>query len=212
VIIPSQFGNDFDFLITIWSLFVTIKLNKMSITKKCSTCGNEFTAQNDKGTYCSDKCRAKAYRTREKRFINTVTVTNFNVPDERIDLLAKKVKEFEEQLGILISEYKIMVPYIVESAKTSAVFPLMEERYSKLSGQIDNVENATEKMERLLREKIEKNSDNIQTVALNLKGVIDKVNFIIEGGNEDKFGKLLQNEKLIDIVSEIFSGKANRKN
>jgi hypothetical protein len=184
----------------------------MSITKKCSTCGNEFTAKNDKGTYCSDKCRAKAYRTREKNFINTVSVNNYTVPDERIDLMVKKIKEFEDQLGFLIREYKIMVPYIVESAKTTAVFPLMEERYTKLSEQIDNVENATEKMERILSEKIEKNRDNIQTVALNLKGVIDKVNFIIERGNEDKFGKHLQNGKLIDKVSEIFSGKANRKN
>ncbi len=184
----------------------------MSITKNCSTCGNEFTAKNDKGTYCSDKCRAKAYRTREKNFINTVSVNNYTVPDERIELLVKKIREFEDQLGFLIREYKIMVPLTVESAKTSASFPLMEERYSKLYERIRNGEIETGKIERLLSEKFEKNSDNIQTLALNLQKVIDKVNFMIERGNEDKFGKLLQNEKLIDIVSGIFSGKANRKN
>jgi hypothetical protein len=184
----------------------------MDITKNCTICGNEFTAKNDKGMYCSNKCRAKAFRNREKNFINTVSVNNYNVPDERIDLLVKKVKEFEDQLGILISEYKIMVPYIVESAKTSAVFPLMEERYSKLSERMNNGEKETEKIERLLSEKIDKNRDNIQIVAFHLNGVIAKVNSIIEGGNEDKFGKLLQNEKLMDIVSGIFSDKAKQKN
>jgi hypothetical protein len=184
----------------------------MDITKNCTICGNEFIAKNDKGMYCSNKCRAKAFRNREKNFINTVSVNNYNVPDERIDLLAKKIKEIEDQLGILISEYKIMVPYIVESAKTSAVFPLMEERYSKLSERMNNGEKETEKIERLLSEKIDKNRDNIQIVAFHLNGVIAKVNSIIEGGNEDKFGKLLQNEKLMDIVSGIFSDKAKQKN
>jgi len=37
------------------------------ITKKCKICGTEFQAKNQKGTFCSDKCKGKSFRVNEKK-------------------------------------------------------------------------------------------------------------------------------------------------
>lgn len=39
------------------------------ITKKCSICGTEFQTKNDKGTFCSSKCKSKSFRMNEKKKI-----------------------------------------------------------------------------------------------------------------------------------------------
>jgi hypothetical protein len=40
------------------------------ITKKCKICETEFEAKNEKGTFCSDKCRAQSFRNNEKKKMN----------------------------------------------------------------------------------------------------------------------------------------------
>jgi len=119
------------------------------ITKKCKICGKEFQTMNDKGTYCSNACKSKAFRLRRKKIRRNLEKEEkdeliINQKHE-IDLLNyvinnknEKINEFQTALNNNYAEYQINISNMkFENNLLEIKINHLKKRNEELEGEIE---------------------------------------------------------------------------
>ena len=129
----------------------------MEITKKCNVCGNDFAAKSDKAQFCSNACRTKAHRNKEKRdYSNTQTYQNNNLQnmDWKYHFM---MNAFREDFTKLSNDFYNSLPLItsVKSLKSTVVDLFSNDvintkKISELEQKIENLEFKLNKITKFL--------------------------------------------------------------
>jgi hypothetical protein len=196
----------------------------MSILKKCVVCGKEFTAGNEKGIYCSGKCRSKAQRMREKELFENVSNEEYDRNDTynalKADnnLLTERLYEAEKQIMKLNQELQIIIKYVMDFTVSAAKITYFEEKQTQFKELINNFEIKIAELKKLLYDRTEKNEDNIRNMALYLNemtnkinSMTDKINSMSENNHPDVLDRLLNNDKIMALLSRVLSGNSEQE-
>jgi hypothetical protein len=197
----------------------------MSLTKNCTVCDKEFTTKNDKGIYCSNSCRVKAYRIRTKEEKQVLEKNISEEYAEELSFFRTKLNHLFEEVDNIKSEMATVTKYMMVFAEkigdiprinnTSSLESRIDELASKLDNEIyklnDSIENKLDRYE----QKIEKNDDNIKTIGLKINEIVHILNNIPEGNSMGStIDKILENEKfnsVVDVLINKVSGKKKSK-
>jgi hypothetical protein len=107
------------------------------ITKKCKICGTEFQTKNNKGTYCSNKCRSQAYRDRNIRFYTVEEVVSVKYDSiiknhewkilEYVRILKMKKAELEDKKEFINQLQKQLIDYAFKNNELQQKNSMKEE-------------------------------------------------------------------------------------
>lgn len=183
----------------------------MSIQKKCIVCSKEFIAKNDKGIYCSNSCRVKAYRLREKEREEHEVAVDYENSVVYTNIIEHKIKEFENQFKLIYKDLKSLMNHTVNASVSSAQLPALKERIKENSSEISELKNEIRLLTKDLDEQINKNKENIHLIAFHFDQFIDKVNSMNGSKITETLGSVLGNEKFIDTVSMFITNKFKSK-
>lgn len=181
----------------------------MSISKKCEVCSNDFEAKNNKAKYCSNSCRVKAYREREKQSTKKVADSVFVNIETENEILQDKIMEIEHNLTILKREFKLMLPYVIEMATISKKYSYIEKNVDLNSESINNLKEKTEDVLEKLTLKAGNNQDAVRQLAMEIELLKTRKS----GGSDfnNALGQLLQDEKFLNSISNAISAIARKK-
>ena len=192
----------------------------MSIQKKCTVCGKEFTAKNDKGIYCSNSCRVKAYRQREKGEQNELAKNITEEYSEELSLFRLRLNDMYEDVQKLQSEMVTVTKYLYSFAEKIASIPHipdMSELKYDIKDLSDRFDDEIYKLKSANEEKIEKNYDNIRMIGFKLNEFADAINRINDRTDNstssnikaDMIDKILDSDMIPDLVDKIVNRKTN---
>lgn len=192
----------------------------MSIQKKCTVCGNEFTAKNDKGIYCSNSCRVKAYRQREKGEQNELAKNITEEYSEELSFFRLRMNDMYEDVQKLQSEMVSVTKYLYSFAEKIAAiphFPDMGEIKTDIKDLSNRFDDEIYKLKSANEEKIEKNYDNIRMIGFKLNEFADAINRINDRTDNstssnikaDMIDKILDSDMIPDLVDKIVNRKTN---
>lgn len=193
----------------------------MSIQKKCTVCGKEFTAKNDKGTYCSNSCRVKAYRKREKEGNNISAKKIIEEYEEDILFFRSQLRDMYDEVSKMRSDVETMKKYMLVFTDKLAKVQSMNDTGSaerdikNLSYKIDeginklrsNLDDRIDKNEL----NIDKNRSNIMTAGSKLNEIVYILNNPQNNSGGSTIDKLLGNENLVDIVDVFMKNVSGKK-
>jgi len=172
------------------------------LEKKCVICGKNFTLKNDKGMYCGDSCRVKAFRRRKKKALEA---ENAN-PDFIPEAVAQKFQQVEAAFGQIVQQIGSLAQLYVQ------VNPeLVNARHERTSGKIENLEIELSRQKNyidILENRIKELSVQVWEMKSELK-YLDKTKDSekSEQKSESKFGDavsgFLQNEKIQDGIFKM---------
>jgi len=193
----------------------------MSIQKKCTICGKEFTAKNDKGTYCSNSCRVKAYRKREKEGQNISAKKIIEEYEEDILFFRSQMRDMYDEVSKMRADVETMKKYMLVFTDKLAKVQSMndtggaERDIKSLSYKIDEGIN---KLRSDLDDRIDKNELNIDKNRSNIMTAGSKLNEIVyilynpqKNSGGSAIDKLLGNENLVDIVDVFMKNVSGKK-
>jgi len=173
----------------------------MSIQKKCTVCGKEFTAKNDKGIYCSNSCRVKAYRQREKGEQNELAKNITEEYSEELSFFRLRMNDMYEDVQKLQSEMVSVTKYLYSFAEKIAGIPHIPDT-GEIKTDIKDLSNRLDdeiyKLKSANEEKIEKNYDNIRLIGFKLNEFADAINRI-----DDRTDNSTSNNSRADMVDKI---------
>lgn len=181
----------------------------MSIEKKCTVCGNDFTAKNNKAIYCSNSCRVKAYRHREQQAVKRLDNSVYAASDIDNYILQDKIRELGNRISELQRNFEMIVPYIIEAASISKKYSYIEKRAYENTESIDKLEEKTDNKYEKLTLEVDKNQDAINRIFLDMS--FSKHDY--SGGNnfKDGLGQLLKDEKFVNSISNAISAIAKKE-
>jgi hypothetical protein len=178
----------------------------MSILKNCVVCDTEFTAENEKGIYCSGKCRSKAQRIRDKKPILNLTNTEYIKQKTENALLKDRLEEAEKQILKLNREFQIISKYVMDFTVSAAKVTFFEEKQIQFKELIKKLESKIEEFQKQMYDRTEKNTDNLREMALYLNEITMKINAMTENDKPDFLDRLFNNDKIMAILSKVLSG------
>jgi len=94
----------------------------MSIQKKCTIFDKEFTAKNDKGIYCCNSCRVKAYRKREKEGQNASANKIIEEYEGELFFFRSELNDMYKDVHKLQSEMLTVTKYLYSFAEKLQAF------------------------------------------------------------------------------------------
>lgn len=186
----------------------------MNLTKKCKVCGNYFIAKSDKAEYCSNACRAFAYRKREKSKMEN----DFFNEDNELEIFSERINQLEvNQKYISKQFYELVVALGKDFVSTSALNVIITQRnedfaiISKQAEKIKELEDVTYKL-----------NSEISNLRYDFKGLLREFDILKEeiarnqtgqafyaqktSNLEDLAGitnKLLSNDKIIEKIADL---------
>jgi hypothetical protein len=183
----------------------------MAINKKCSVCGKDFAAKNDKGIYCSDSCKMKAHRKRKKERKDRENELDLEKSEVYADFIENRLTHFENQLLLFHKDMEVLIKYTIEASVLSAKIPLLKERISDLSDDFQEFKRDHQKFVKDVNEKVEKNTENIKLIAFHFDNLCEKVNSMNGNKITDTLGSVLENDKIMDAVSTVIKNQFKSK-
>jgi hypothetical protein len=198
----------------------------MSLTKNCIVCDKEFIAKNDKGIYCSNSCRVKAYRIRTKEEKQVLEKNISEEYAEELSFFRTKLNHLFEQVDNIKSEMASVTKYMIVFAEkivdiprinnTNSLESRIDELTSKLENELIKLNDSVEKKLERHEQKIEKNDDNIKTIGLKINEIVHILNNVPEGNSMGSaVDKILENKKfnsVVDVLINKVSGKKDKVN
>jgi len=172
------------------------------LLKKCVICEKNFTPKNDKGMYCGDSCRLKAFRSRKKKALEA---ENAN-PDFIPEAVARKFQQIETAFGQIVQQIGALAQMYVQ------VNPeLQNARHERTSGKIENLEIELSRQKKyidVLENRFKELSVQVWELKSELKNFEKaKDSEKAEPKMESKFGNfisdLVQNEKVQEGFSKF---------
>ena len=194
----------------------------MSLTKNCIVCNKEFTTKNDKGIYCSNSCRVKAYRIRTKEEKQVLEKNISEEYAEELSFFRTKLNHLFEEVDNIKSEMATVTKYMMVFAEKIGDIPRinntssLESRIDELASKLDNEiymlnDSIGHKLDRY-EQKIEKNDDNIKTIGLKINEIVHLINNIPEGNSMGSaVDKILENEKFNSVVDMLINKVSEKK-
>lgn len=193
----------------------------MSIQKECAVCDKEFEAKNDKGTYCSNSCRVKAYRIREKEGNETSAKKIIEEYEEDIRIFRSQLRDMYDEVTKMRSDVETFKKYmLVFTDKLAEVMSLTDTTgirhdISSLSHKIDDEINKlkSEIDDRIFKNEmnIDKNDNNIKTVGLKINEIVDILNHPQKDSTGSAIDKILANENLLGFVDSFMKNVSVKK-
>ena len=191
----------------------------MSIQKKCTVCGKEFTAKNDKGIYCSNSCRVKAYREKEKGEKGEQDELAKNISKtyaEELSFFKMRLNDMHKDVQKLQSEMVTVTKYLYSFTEKVASIPDMQMLTSDINDLSDKFNDEINLMKNKYEEKIEKNDYNIRLIGLELikiGGAINRINNKIDNSSSnniraDMLDKILNSDMIPDLVDKFIKRKS----
>jgi len=188
----------------------------MRIQKKCTVCGKEFIAKNDKGIYCSNSCRVKAYRKREKEGQSELAKNIIQEYSEELSYFRFRMNDMHKNVQKLQNEMVSVTKYLYSFAEKIASIPHIPDVSGIKTDIMDMSERFEEKIEKIKisnEEKIEKNDNNIRLIGLKINEFADAINRINSSVSNntraDMIDKILDSDMIPDLVDKFVSRKKN---
>jgi phenylalanyl-tRNA synthetase alpha subunit len=189
----------------------------MAINKKCTVCGKEFEAKNEKGTYCSNSCRVKAYRIRTKEEKQELEKNISEEYAEELSFFRMRMNEMYNDVHKPQNEMVTVTKYLYSFAEKIARIPDFQETRNIKNDIKDLSESFEKKIEKLkvsFEEKIERNDNNIRTIGLKINEFAYEINRIndnnaVNNSRADMIDKILDSDMIPDIVDKFVKRKPN---
>ncbi len=120
------------------------------LQKKCTVCGKTFVAQTDKGLYCTNACRARAYRRRGKAQEETENQNPTYIPEailEKFQVHETYFSQIVQQVAFLNQFFGRVNPEMLESRNE-----ILKSKLERLEKSSESQQNQIKILEDELRE------------------------------------------------------------
>ncbi len=159
------------------------------LQKKCTVCGKTFVAQTDKGLYCTNACRARAYRRRGKAQEETENQNPTYIPEailEKFQVHETYFSQIVQQVAFLNQFFGRVNPEMLES------------RNEILKSKLERLEKTSESQQN----QIKILEDEVRELKSELKSLKRKENFETKDSEYEQ-KQQTKDQKFTDFLSDF---------